>query len=192
MALAFISLGSNIVPRLNLSRALARIERHYGPLRRSTVYQSEAVGFEGPPFLNMVVTAEADEPPLGTWRFLRSLEQALGRRRQGPKLTSRPIDLDLLLVGNLVIDKPPLRLPHSDITRYSFVIRPLAELAADMRHPTDGRTMVALAAELDLEPRELTEVALEQTDLTELESPPQEAAEKPARKRRQLATAPRR
>jgi 2-amino-4-hydroxy-6-hydroxymethyldihydropteridine diphosphokinase len=120
-----------------------------------------AVGFDGPPFLNGVAAFEVDAPPLAVWQVLRDIEGRAGRDRSSGMLASRPLDLDLLLYGALVRSEPPLRLPHPDVTRYSFVLRPLADLAPDERHPVLGRTFADLDASLALEPAALERVALD-------------------------------
>jgi 2-amino-4-hydroxy-6-hydroxymethyldihydropteridine diphosphokinase len=135
MAEVYIGLGSNIDPERNITRACVELERHFGPLRSSSVYRSAAVGFVGDDFLNMVVSFDATADPDAVERVLTALEQAAGRRRQaasGP----RTLDLDLLIYGQMV--DATRRLPRADVLGYAFVLGPLAELAPDLRHPVSG------------------------------------------------------
>ena len=108
----------------------------------SNTYQNAAVGFEGDDFLNLVVGFESDDEPLEIQRRIEAIHDMAGRQRGDEKFASRPLDIDLLLYGNQVIDEPPLRLPRSDVLEYSFVLRPLAEIAPELVHPVTGRTML--------------------------------------------------
>jgi 2-amino-4-hydroxy-6-hydroxymethyldihydropteridine diphosphokinase len=150
VARAFLSLGSNIDPERNLRRALAALETlSESELWTSPSYRSAAVGFDGPDFLNLVASLETSLTPLQLWRSLRAIEAALGRRREGQaKHSSRTADLDLLLYDDLVSSEVgELVLPHPDVLRYDFVLRPLAELAPEQVHPVEGATLGALWAE---------------------------------------------
>jgi 2-amino-4-hydroxy-6-hydroxymethyldihydropteridine diphosphokinase len=135
MADIYVGLGSNIDPERNITRACVELERHFGPLRSSSVYRSAAVGFRGDDFLNMVVSFTGTAGPDAVEDVLTALEQAAGRRRQvesGP----RTLDLDLLIYGPMV--DATRRLPRADVLGYAFVLGPLAELAPDLRHPVSG------------------------------------------------------
>ena len=141
-ARVFVSAGSNIEPRANLEAACAALEKQYGALTLSPVYESAPVGFSGPFFLNMVVAFETTDTPELTLAFLAELETRAGRDRSMGKFSSRTLDLDLLLFGDGVDEA--LKLPHPDIERHAFVLRPLADLAPNLRHPVNGATMQEL------------------------------------------------
>ena len=143
-ARVFVSAGSNIDPRAHLEAACAALEKQYGALTRSPVYESAPVGFSGPFFLNMVVAFETTGTPEQTLAFLAELETRAGRDRSMGKFSSRTLDLDLLLHGDTMDEA--LKLPHPDIERYAFVLRPLADLAPNLRHPINGATMQELWA----------------------------------------------
>ena len=142
MALVYLGLGSNIEPETNLRLGIAELRRHYGELVISNTYQNAAVGFEGDDFMNLVVAFESDDEPLEIQQRIEAIHSMAGRQRGEEKFASRPLDIDLLLYGDLVIDEPPLRLPRSDVLEYSFVLRPLAEIAPELVHPITGRTML--------------------------------------------------
>ena len=148
MPRVYVSVGSNLDPGRNVASALEALRARFGPLAVSTVYRCPAEGFEGPDFHNLAVAFESGEPPRRIAGALRAIEDAHGRRRDGPRFASRTLDLDLLLYGEAVIDEPGLRLPREEILRYAFVLRPLAELAPELRHPTAGRTLAELWAEM--------------------------------------------
>lgn len=141
MAKVYLGLGSNIGPEENLRRGIRELRQRFGDLELSDVYQSAAVGFEGDDFLNLVVGMETHDSPLAINEQIEEIHRIAGRRRGEKKNSSRPLDIDLLLYDDLVVDEPPLRLPRSDILEYSFVLRPFAELAPDLVHPHTGRTL---------------------------------------------------
>ena len=141
MATIYLGLGSNIDPEDNLRLGIRELRRRYGELRVSNVYKNSAVGFEGPEFLNLVVACESTARPIEVHDQIEVIHQLAGRRRGDKKYSSRTLDIDLLLYDDLVIDDGPVRLPRSDVLRFSFVLRPLAELAPDLPHPVTKRTM---------------------------------------------------
>ena len=141
MATVFLGLGSNVEPHRNLRLAISELQRRYGRLEISNVYENTAVGFEGSDFLNLVVCLNTDESPADMHAHIESIHDMAGRERSKAKFVSRPLDIDLLLYDDLVIDEPPITLPRADILEYSFVLRPLQELAPDLVHPVTGLTM---------------------------------------------------
>lgn len=141
----YLSAGSNIDPIANLRLACAELTARYGHLRRSSVYRSAPVGFEGDDFLNMVIAMRTDEDPVQIIEFLESVHTKSGRVRTGNRLSPHTLDIDLLLYGDLVSNSP-VRVPRADITEYAFVLAPMAELAPALRHPVDGRSMAELWA----------------------------------------------
>ena len=132
----FVSAGSNIEPRANLEVACAALKERYPDQELSPVYESPAEGFSGPPFLNLVVSFRTNETPEEILEVLAKREALAGRDRSGGKFSSRTLDLDLLLYGDRI--DAALKLPHPDIERYAFVLKPLADLAPDLRHPVTG------------------------------------------------------
>jgi 2-amino-4-hydroxy-6-hydroxymethyldihydropteridine diphosphokinase len=149
MATVFLGLGSNVDPQRNLRLAVRELRRRYGSLDLSNVYQNSPVGFEGSDFLNLVVSLKSDESPVDIHAQIESIHDISGREQRNSKFLSRPLDIDLLLYDDLVLDEPPIRLPRADVLNYSFVLRPMRELAPDLVHPVTGRTMAEHWQEFD-------------------------------------------
>jgi len=141
MTVVYLGLGSNIDPEENLRLGLRELRRRYGELIESGVYQNAAVGFDGDDFLNLVVGFDADDDPLTIHEHIEQIHRMTGRQRDEDKFSARSLDIDLLLYGDLVISAPPLLLPRADVLEYSFVLRPLAEIASEFVHPVTGRTL---------------------------------------------------
>ena len=149
MPTIYISLGSNIERERNTRSGIKALRKRFGPLRLSSVYESEAVGFDGEAFYNMVIGCEVSEDVHRTNRALAEIEDAHGRDRRGPRFSSRTLDLDLLLYDDLVLDEKGLKLPREEILKNAFVLWPLAELAPDLVHPLAGKSYADLWAAFD-------------------------------------------
>ena len=143
MAHVYVSVGSNIDREDNIAMALRLLEASFGELQCSSVYESEAVGFDSDPFYNLVVGFDTTYKPREIQDALHCIEEASGRTRT-KGLSARTLDLDLLLYDDLVIDADGLVLPRADINRYAFVLGPLAEIAGEQRHPVTGERFKAL------------------------------------------------
>ena len=157
MVCVVISVGTNIDRENNLKAALAALRHTYGALRMSPVFSNPAVGFTGPEFYNLVVSFETTQTVTEVTTFLHGVEANQGRTRQGDRLDSRELDLDLLLYGDVVAKS----IPRDEIERYAFVLRPLAELAPEVRHPLSGISMRTLWARFDASSEQLSQVQVE-------------------------------
>lgn len=149
MARVYLSLGSNIDRARNIQAGIEDLRARFGPLQLSRIYESEAVGFAGENFYNLVVGLDTDESVESIAQILRAIEDRHGRVRKGPRFSSRTLDIDLLLYGDLVLNTPGLVLPREEITRNAFVLCPLAEIAPDLAHPVLQRTYGELWAAFD-------------------------------------------
>jgi len=142
-----LGLGSNIEPERHLRAALAALRERFGAIRVSPAYRTAAVGFEGDDFLNLAVCFGTELAPHVLNDWLHALEDAQGRRRDGPRFSSRTLDIDILLYGERIVHGPGhLQIPRLEDLRHAFVLKPLSDIAADVVVPGDGRTVGELWA----------------------------------------------
>ena len=142
MARVYISVGSNIEPARNIRSAMTLFQQYYPEQTRSSVYESEAVGFEGDNFYNFVIGFDTADEVTRVADVLRHIEDTHARDRSGPRFSARTIDLDLLLYDELI--RPELNIPRDEITKNAFVLQPLAEIAPDRRHPVSGQSFAEM------------------------------------------------
>lgn len=157
----FVGLGSNIEPARNITSAVAALKARFAPLRLSPVFASAPIGFDGGEFYNLVAGFHTELAPEPLVSILDAIEIDHGRVPGSPRFASRTLDIDLLTYGDAVIDTPRLRLPRADIERYAFVLRGLAELAPEARHPVLGATYGELWAAFPAASQPLRVVPLE-------------------------------
>jgi 2-amino-4-hydroxy-6-hydroxymethyldihydropteridine diphosphokinase len=154
----YVSVGSNIDRDHNIAIALRLLEASFGELQRSSVYESDAVGFDSDPFYNLVVGFDTRYSPREIQDRLHCIEEASGRIRT-TGLSARTLDLDLLLYDDLVTDADGLVLPRTDISRYAFVLGPLAEIAGEQRHPVSGERFADMWSAFDEAGQALSRIA---------------------------------
>lgn len=166
MALAAVAIGSNLGDRLAMVRAGAlsvaslertRLVRVSGVIETAAVLPEAAAtggvgGAAGGDYLNAVVLVETELRPRELLDRLLEIERAHGRVRvAGERWGARTLDLDLLFVGDAVVNEPGLVLPHPRLHERAFVLRPLAEVAAEWVHPRLGVSVGEMVRRLKVE-----------------------------------------
>lgn len=137
-----LGLGSNIEREVHLRAGLDALSGVLSQMRCSPVFESQAVGIKSGPFFNLVV-AGYSELPLGELdRRLKFIEADNGR--YAPERKGLPLDIDVLLYGDLVGNFDGLILPRAEILKNAFVLWPLALLAPDTLHPAQQRSFAEL------------------------------------------------
>ncbi|WP_303974451.1 2-amino-4-hydroxy-6-hydroxymethyldihydropteridine diphosphokinase [Streptococcus merionis] len=151
MSQFYLSLGSNVGDRENYLRsAVEAISQMPATAIKavSSFYQTAAWGkTDQDDFLNLCVHAVSDLSPQEFLAHTQTIEKNLGRVRHehwGP----RTLDIDTLLIDDLVIDEPNLKVPHPYMTERAFVLRPLAEIASAVVHPVEGQSIAKLLSQL--------------------------------------------
>jgi 2-amino-4-hydroxy-6-hydroxymethyldihydropteridine diphosphokinase len=150
-----IALGSNIGNRLaNLREAYRRVFalNEIGALvKASSIYETSPVDCAPgtAEFLNAVIEIGFDGPPEALLDQLLEIEFEMGRPSKRPKNSPRKIDLDILYIGNLVLNSPEIIVPHPRLAKRRFVLAPLAEIAPDLILPGHTRSVASLLEELN-------------------------------------------
>jgi len=164
MIRVYAGLGSNVDKEKNIPAGLNTLATYFSPLVVSMVYESEPLGFDGDNFYNLVVGFDTDLSASEVVRIFKSIESSSGRmpasRNASPKTISHTLDIDLLLFGDLIQHDDQIDVPRSDITQYSFVICPLAEIAGDFKHPETGLSLADMWQSFEKDSHQLNPVTL--------------------------------
>ena len=154
MTVVYIGIGSNVGDRVeNLRQALRCLDGIMSLERLSATYETAPrYVIDQPSFLNMAVGGDTPLEPLLLLEQLKKIEIDIGRvpteKRYGP----RAIDLDILFYGSDVVNEPGLSIPHPLMAEREFVLRPLADIAPNFRHPVMGRSVAEILSMLEGEP----------------------------------------
>jgi len=143
-SIVYVGLGSNVEREKNIRLAIAGMRQNFGTLRLSPVYESEAIGFDGDDFLNLVAEFETDIDVRDVVRILREIEDQQGRDRSQPRFSPRPIDLDILTYDELEMDEEGIQIPRHEILVNAFVLRPLQDIAPNLLHPLAKKSYTEL------------------------------------------------
>ena len=148
MKTVYLGLGSNLGDRAaHLSEARDRLQVCGVQIERaSSLYETEPRDLRHQPwFLNQVLEASTDLFPRQLLSRIQKIEREMGRRKIVPK-GPRIIDIDILFIGDSVVDTDNLQIPHPHLAERRFVLEPLAELAPDLRHPVTAQTIREMLA----------------------------------------------
>ena len=159
MTEVLLGVGSNIERERYITLGLDALADLLGDLQLSPVYDSVAIGFEGQPFLNLVVKAHTDLELRELATRLRSIETAHGRPENATRFSSRHLDIDILTFGSLSGEHDGVVLPRPEILENAFVLKPLADLVPETCHPVDGRSYAALWRAYDNQSQTLERVS---------------------------------
>ena len=138
----YLGLGSNIERETHLRAGLDALAGFLTDMQCSAVFESQPVGIKSGPFFNLVVSAYTDLPLMELDRRLKFIEADNGRYAQDRK--GLPLDIDVLLYGDLVGNFDGLVLPRAEILKNAFVLWPLSMMAPDRVHPEVGKTLAEL------------------------------------------------
>ncbi|MGY1881063.1 2-amino-4-hydroxy-6-hydroxymethyldihydropteridine diphosphokinase [Pseudomonas reactans] len=138
----YLGLGSNIERESHLRAGLDALASFLTDLRCSAVFESQPVGIKSGPFFNLVVSAHTDLPLMELDRRLKFIEDDNGR--YAPDRKGLPLDIDVLLYGDLVGNFDGLILPRAEILKNAFVLWPLSLMAPERVHPEVGKTLAEL------------------------------------------------
>lgn len=146
----YLGLGTNLGDKeANLHAAVRKINERIGEVTSlSAFYVTAPWGFSSEnSFLNAACCVESELPPLELLRETQAIERELGRMKKsvGGNYSDRPMDIDLLLYGDLILHTPELEIPHPLMTERRFVMEPLAEIAPDVVHPVLGKKLGELS-----------------------------------------------
>ncbi|MCP5128960.1 MAG: 2-amino-4-hydroxy-6-hydroxymethyldihydropteridine diphosphokinase [Pseudomonadales bacterium] len=144
MSPVFLGIGSNIERERYIVAGLDALANLFGELALSSVYDSQAIGFSGQPFLNLVVGIATELSPGELSRRLRHIEMEHGRPANATRYSPRHLDIDILTHGQLTGKVEGVELPRAEILENAFVLWPLAELAPEEVHPLAGKSYGAL------------------------------------------------
>lgn len=156
--IVYLGIGSNIDATNNILKAKQVLIDCFENVRFSRTFESEAVGFKGDNFLNLVAQMTTEKPLESFIAQLKQIEDKLGRQRGGAKFSARHIDIDILLYGDLICESP-IQLPRDEILKNAYVLWPLAELAPDLLDPLSKQSYASLWQHFDKSKQTLFPIA---------------------------------
>ena len=160
----YFSIGSNVEPLKYINLAVRELGHCFGPVDISPVYRNKAMGFAGADFLNLVVGVDTGLSIDKICTHIKAIHALANRARNDRKFVSRSLDIDLPLYGQVITDGPPLHLPRVDVLKYSFALKPLADIAPHQIHPETGKTFAEHWSAMDQAEHPLERVKVDFTN----------------------------
>lgn len=145
--LVYLGVGSNIRPEYHIAAGLDELDTHFRLRQVSTVYRSEAVGFDGDPFLNLVACIESGRSLPSLAAMLKRIEFKYGREPNCGKFSPRTLDIDILTFDRLLGTHSGIELPRPEATVNAYVLEPFAEIAPSLVLPGHARSLTEVRAE---------------------------------------------
>lgn len=133
----------------NLQNAVNFLFEEVGSIIKiSPLYETPAIGFDGDLFLNCAIWLQTDLKPLKILRVILDIEKKIGRKpNTSQNYTSRPIDIDIVFIDDLIIESKKLTVPHPEMEKRKFVLAPLADLNPELVHPIFQKNITAFLEE---------------------------------------------
>lgn len=157
MTKVYIILGSNIDPYNNIKRAIGELqsistkEPDFRVKSVSSIYSSPAAFKpENPRFLNAALLVETSLSPAHLkFKLFRKMEEDFGRVRTEDKYQPRPIDIDIVLYGDIILNDEGITIPDPDLVKYAHVLVPILELNPSLVYPVTGESLSDIAKRMD-------------------------------------------
>ena len=134
MPLIYLGIGSNDKPKENIRLAIKELKDSFGKIKISPVYKNKAIGFEGEDFLNLVVAFHAKLSIRELMKMIERIHTLSGRERKSEKFSSRTLD---------ILKNGDVKVPREDILKYSFVLKPLSDIAPELIHPETDQSIIS-------------------------------------------------
>jgi len=144
MDTVFLGIGSNIDREQNIRGGLHVMAERFGKLTLSPVYKCPSVGFDGDAFYNLVASFITHKTIDEVFEEIKAVEYDFGRKRNEERYSSRTLDIDLLLYGDVIDEKHDV--PRNDILKYAFVLKPMLDIDRSLIHPQTGETLQSIWA----------------------------------------------
>lgn len=129
----FLGIGSNVNARQNILAGIDALNQKLGGGNYSSVYQTQAAGFDGDDFLNLVGRFSTTVALEELLQFIKTIEYSFGRRKESGRFSPKALDIDVLLYGDLRGQHADIDLPREEITQSIYVLKPLAEINPNLR-----------------------------------------------------------
>ncbi len=139
-----LSIGSNLEREKHICFAIARLGEEFGGIEISPVYETQSVGFDGPDFFNLVVVFDSELSLSALVKKIRQIELEAGRERGKKTFSSRNLDIDILLVGDVNLRDQGLNIPRNEIENHAYVLKPLVDMLPTAIHPVIGLSYQAM------------------------------------------------